>query len=228
MRFSRPLFQQPTSWQSSLDARRHRRTRPGAGARVHAVEPLHHRQRPALSRRPEGPGSDGAGHGPLRRAATGRRSRSSRSSAGTCRSQAVSPHLIAAIVAIEDQRFYDHGGVDLVRIAGAGLANLREGRRAQGGSTLTQQLARQSFLTLDKTFRRKVQEALLAMRIEREYTQGADPRALPEQDVLRRGSVRRGSGRARLLRQVRARSHGGRSRRCWPDSSSRRPRWRRR
>ena len=84
--------------------------------------------------------------------------------------EAVSPHLIAAIVAIEDQRFYDHGGVDVVRIAGAGLANLREGRRAQGGSTLTQQLARQSLLTLDKTFRRKLQEALLAMRIEREYT----------------------------------------------------------
>jgi penicillin-binding protein 1A len=84
--------------------------------------------------------------------------------------QAVSPHLVAAIVAVEDQRFYNHGGVDIVRIAGAGLANLREGRRAQGGSTLTQQLARQSFLTLDKTFARKFQEALLALRIEREYT----------------------------------------------------------
>jgi 1A family penicillin-binding protein len=82
----------------------------------------------------------------------------------------ISPHLIAAIVAVEDQRFFDHSGVDLVRIAGASLANLREGRRAQGGSTLTQQLARQSFLTLDKTFSRKVQEALLAIRIEREYT----------------------------------------------------------
>ena len=83
---------------------------------------------------------------------------------------AVSPHLVKAIVAVEDQRYFDHSGVDLVRIAGAGLANLREGRRAQGGSTLTQQLARQSFLTLDKTFARKVQEALLALRIEREYT----------------------------------------------------------
>ena len=84
--------------------------------------------------------------------------------------QAVSPHLIAAVVAIEDQRFYDHSGVDLVRIAGAGLANLREGRMAQGGSTLTQQLARQSFLTLDKTLRRKLQEALLALRLEGEYS----------------------------------------------------------
>src|SRR6187551_1246327 len=75
----------------------------------------------------------------------------------------ISPHLTAAIVAVEDQRFFDHSGVDLVRIVGATLANLREGRRAQGGSTLTQQLARQSLLTLDKTFSRKIQEALLAI-----------------------------------------------------------------
>jgi penicillin-binding protein 1A len=83
---------------------------------------------------------------------------------------AISPHLVSAVVAIEDQRFYDHSGVDVVRIAGAALANLREGRRAQGGSTLTQQLARQSFLTLNKTFTRKMQEVLLAMRIEGEYS----------------------------------------------------------
>ena len=53
---------------------------------------------------------------------------------------------------------------------GATVANLREGRLAQGGSTLTQQLARQSFLTLDKTYTRKVQEVLLALRIEHQYT----------------------------------------------------------
>ncbi len=83
---------------------------------------------------------------------------------------AISPHLVNAIVAIEDQRFYHHSGVDVVRILGAGLANLREGRRAQGGSTITQQLARLSFLKPDKTFTRKVQEVLLATRIENEYT----------------------------------------------------------
>jgi len=82
----------------------------------------------------------------------------------------ISPHLVSAIVAVEDQRFFDHHGVDLIRIIGAGLANLREGRRAQGGSTLTQQLARQSFLTLEKTYTRKMQEALVAARIEREHT----------------------------------------------------------
>ncbi len=82
----------------------------------------------------------------------------------------VSPHLVDALLAIEDQRFRDHWGVDVVRIGGAMLANVREGRLAQGGSTLTQQLARQSFLTLDKTYTRKIQEALLAVRIERQYS----------------------------------------------------------
>ena len=82
----------------------------------------------------------------------------------------MSPHLIDAIVAIEDQRFRDHHGFDLVRIASAALANLRSGRAAQGGSTITQQLARQSFLTPAKTIRRKLQELILAARIERMYS----------------------------------------------------------
>lgn len=82
----------------------------------------------------------------------------------------VSPHLVDAIIAIEDQRFRSHWGVDVVRIAGAMVANVQQGRLAQGGSTITQQLARQSFLTLDKTYTRKVQEALVALRIERQYT----------------------------------------------------------
>jgi penicillin-binding protein 1A len=81
----------------------------------------------------------------------------------------MSPHLINAIVATEDQRFRDHHGFDLVRIASAAITNLRSGRAAQGGSTITQQLARQSFLTPAKTFRRKIQELILASRIERMY-----------------------------------------------------------
>jgi len=81
----------------------------------------------------------------------------------------MSPNLKSAILAIEDQRFYDHGGFDAVRIGSAVLANVRRGRRAQGGSTITQQLARQSFLTPDKTIRRKLQELILAARIERLY-----------------------------------------------------------
>ena len=82
----------------------------------------------------------------------------------------VAPVLVQAVTAIEDQRFFRHHGVDLVRMAGAFTENLRRGRAAQGGSTITQQLARQSFLTLDKTVRRKLKEILLAAFIEREYT----------------------------------------------------------
>jgi penicillin-binding protein 1A len=78
----------------------------------------------------------------------------------------VSSNVIRAILAIEDQRFYDHGGVDVVRVAGAAWTNVLEGRAAQGGSTLTQQLARQSFLTPDKTFSRKLKEVIVAARLE--------------------------------------------------------------
>src|SRR5215510_2166267 len=82
----------------------------------------------------------------------------------------MSPALVKAVVSVEDQRFFDHAGVDLIRVAAAALRNFREGRRAEGGSTITQQLARQSFLSRDKTYRRKLQEAILAARIERELT----------------------------------------------------------
>jgi penicillin-binding protein 1A len=82
----------------------------------------------------------------------------------------ISPNLIHAMLDIEDQRFYQHRGFDLVRIGSAALANLRRRRAAQGGSTITQQLARQSFLRPDKTLRRKLQELILAARIEHLYS----------------------------------------------------------
>ena len=143
-------------------------------------------------------------------------SRSSRNSGSKCRSPEVSPHLVQAMIAIEDQRFYEHGGFDVLRMASAALANLRERRAAQGGSTITQQLARQSFLTPDKTIRRKLQELILAARIEATYSKDADPRALPEQGVFRRRAVRRRGGVARLLRQARVRAVRSPRRRCWP------------
>ena len=82
----------------------------------------------------------------------------------------VSPNLTKAITSIEDQRFFDHHGFDLVRIASAAMSNVRHNRRAQGGSTITQQLARQSFLTPNKSYRRKLQELILAARLERIYS----------------------------------------------------------
>lgn len=82
----------------------------------------------------------------------------------------ISPNFIKAVISIEDQRFYDHNGVDFIRVAAAVVRNVRAGRRAEGGSTITQQLARQSFLSRDKTFRRKLKEVILAAHIEREYS----------------------------------------------------------
>jgi 1A family penicillin-binding protein len=82
----------------------------------------------------------------------------------------MSPNLIKAVISVEDQRFYEHSGVDAVRVAAAALRNFEAGRRAEGGSTITQQLARQSFLSRDKTFRRKIKEVILAGYIESEYT----------------------------------------------------------
>src|ERR1044072_3113059 len=81
----------------------------------------------------------------------------------------ISPNLVHAIISIEDQRFYDHSGVDVIRVLGAAMNNLRAHRAAQGRSTLTQQLARQSFLASDKTLLRKLKEAVLAWRIESEF-----------------------------------------------------------
>jgi len=82
----------------------------------------------------------------------------------------MSPNLVHAILDIEDQRFYQHRGFDLVRIGSAAMANVRRRRAAQGGSTITQQLARQSFLRPDKTLHRKFQELILAARVEHLYT----------------------------------------------------------
>jgi len=75
-----------------------------------------------------------------------------------------------AVIAIEDRRFYRHWGIDIRRIFGAALANLLRGGIAQGGSTLTQQLARNVYLTQRQSLIRKVREAMTAVQIERYYT----------------------------------------------------------
>ena len=82
-------------------------------------------------------------------------------------------HLIDAVLAVEDQRFESHPGIDLQRIVGAMLANLRAGSIRQGGSTLTQQLVKNFFLTPERTYRRKLQEALMALLVEARYDKKA-------------------------------------------------------
>ncbi|MCA0418509.1 MAG: PBP1A family penicillin-binding protein [Proteobacteria bacterium] len=82
----------------------------------------------------------------------------------------VPPYLPRAFVAIEDRRFYEHFGIDPIGITRALVTNLRGRGVAQGGSTLTQQLAKNLFLTQDRTAARKIQEAILALWLERTYT----------------------------------------------------------
>ncbi len=79
------------------------------------------------------------------------------------------PHLVDAIMAVEDQRFDAHPGIDVRRIGGALLANLRAGGIRQGGSTLTQQLVKNFFLTPERTVKRKAQEAVMALLVELRY-----------------------------------------------------------
>ena len=80
------------------------------------------------------------------------------------------PYLPKAFVAIEDRRFYDHFGIDPIGLARAVVNNLRGRGGVQGGSTLTQQLAKNLFLTQERTAARKIQEAILALWLERTYT----------------------------------------------------------
>ncbi len=82
----------------------------------------------------------------------------------------MAPHLPRAVMAIEDRRFMTHGGLDPWALLRAALVNLREGRIRQGGSTITQQLAKNLFLTPERSFRRKAQEALLALWLERRFS----------------------------------------------------------
>jgi penicillin-binding protein 1A len=82
----------------------------------------------------------------------------------------VPPTLIQALIATEDSRFYEHLGIDPKGIARALWADIKAGRIVEGGSTITQQLAKVLFLTPERSLRRKVKEAILAFQIERTYS----------------------------------------------------------
>ena len=78
-------------------------------------------------------------------------------------------HVRDAFVAIEDNRFYEHGGIDYRGTARALLSTL-SGQEVQGGSTITQQLAKNAFLTQERSIKRKIKEAFIAKELERKYT----------------------------------------------------------
>jgi monofunctional biosynthetic peptidoglycan transglycosylase len=80
---------------------------------------------------------------------------------------AISPHLRAAVVASEDARFFAHSGLDFTEIKEAVRGRIEEGRKLRGASTLTQQLARNLYLSEERSLGRKLKEALVAWRLER-------------------------------------------------------------
>lgn len=91
-------------------------------------------------------------------------------SAAAITADALPERLVDAVLAVEDRRFYSHFGVDLLGSGRAMLANIRAGRVVQGGSTITQQLAKNLFLSSERTYKRKGQEMLLALWLERRFT----------------------------------------------------------
>jgi len=78
--------------------------------------------------------------------------------------------LVDAVLAAEDKRFFEHGGLDIVRVFGAALADLRRGQKAQGASTIDMQVARSFFFTTKREWRRKVKEVLMAVEINQRYS----------------------------------------------------------
>jgi penicillin-binding protein 1A len=79
-------------------------------------------------------------------------------------------NLVDAVLAVEDRRFYGHFGIDLIGTGRALIANMRAGHVVQGGSTITQQLAKNLFLSPERTYRRKAQEMMLALWLERRFS----------------------------------------------------------
>ena len=138
----------------------------------------------------------------------------------------ITPLLRQAIIATEDADFDRHFGVNIWRIVVAAVTDIVERRRAQGASTLTQQLARnlkdQFGLTNEKSFERKIKEAILAIQIEKRYTKQRDLHDLLQPDVLRPRRLRRRGRLAPLLQQVEQAARRSRRPRSSPASSRRR------
>ena len=151
---------------------------------------------------------------------TARASASSRPTSCASPSRRAAPDVLKqATVAIEDQRFYKHKGVDYEGIVRAAVKNITSHKTVQGGSTITMQLVRNLYTGQPHArgiagYQRKIREAKLAEELEQRALQGVDPRPVPQHRALRhRGRADRGRrrrGRAHLLRQARQAPHAAR------------------
>lgn len=84
--------------------------------------------------------------------------------------ESISPNLIDAFISIEDKRYFDHKGIDFIRIGGALVSDIKAGKAVEGASTITQQYVRLLYLNSNKTIKRKLYELMIAMNIESKYS----------------------------------------------------------
>ncbi len=123
------------------------------------------------------------------------------------------PYVPKAFIAIEDRWFYWHFGFNPWGIARSQIYNMtHKGRSLRGGSTITQQLARNLFLTPNQTYRRKAQELILAVWLEARFSKKQGARALSEPGLFRGRRLRHRGRLAALFRQAGAAAHSGRKR----------------
>jgi penicillin-binding protein 1A len=118
----------------------------------------------------------------------------------------ISPYFKDAVISVEDHRYYWHFGIDPIGVTRAAYYNLRSREGTQGGSTITQQLARTLYLSNVRTFARKAQEAALAVMLEVFSEQEGDPRALFRPRLSQRRRLRRRNDVGEALWQARPRS----------------------
>ena len=115
-----------------------------------------------------------------------------------------------AVVAVEDQRFYEHRGVDFQGIGRALYQDILSGSAQQGASTITQQFVKNALAAQDsRTILQKFREAAIAYHLERSVVEGQDPHRVPERDLLRRGGDRHRGRGAHLLRHRSSRLRTG-------------------
>ena len=132
------------------------------------------------------------------------------------------PNLIHAVIATEDRRFFDHYGIDFIGTLRALTVNTRANGVVQGGSSLTQQLAKNLFLSNERTMTRKVNEAFLAVWLESRLTKREILSLYLDRAYLGAGYVRGSGGFRVLFRQVGARPHPARGGDDRPACSKRR------
>ena len=131
-------------------------------------------------------------------------------------------YFVKAVLATEDRRFFSHFGIDIVGTIRALTVDAKASGVVQGGSSITQQLAKNLFLTNERSIERKIKEAYLALWLEHHYTKKEILKLYLDRAYMGGRRLRRSGGRADIFRQIRRATSISRRRRCSPACSRRR------